>query len=134
MIELLLAAERLLAAGRLDDAGRLFEQVSEVDPRNAIAVVGLARVAVARGDHAAATSLARRAVEIDPDDPAAAHLLASLTSGPTAVPQPAVGAAVGAAVEPAGEVPSASVPAPAPAPVPARRSWWRRLLAFVRGG
>ncbi len=76
MIERLLAAERALAAGDLDRAERLFRQVADADERNAIAVVGLAEVALARGDHAAAEALATRALEIDPDEAAAARLLA----------------------------------------------------------
>jgi thioredoxin-like negative regulator of GroEL len=117
MIELLLAAERFLEAGMPDRAGRLFEQVAEADPRNAIAVVGLARVAVARGDDSGAAVLARRALEIDPDDPAAAHLLESLSRAPLAQPE--------AAGEAAGE--------PRPLPAPARRSWLQRLFAYLRG-
>jgi predicted TPR repeat methyltransferase len=117
MIELLLAAERLLARGEMDAAGRLFEQVAEADPRNAIAVVGLARVAERRGDRDAAATLARRALDIDPDDPAAAHLLETLSASPSVFPEPLAG----------------PVAAPSP-PVSAPRPWWRRLLAFVRGG
>lgn len=113
MIELLLAAERLLAEGMPDRAGRLFEQVAEADPRNAIAVVGLARVAVARGDHAGAADLARRALEIDPDDLAAAHLLASLSASSGIRPEDAT--------------------EPRPEPARARGSWWQRILVFVRG-
>ena len=75
MIELLLAAERLLAAGLLDQAERLFEQVAEADPHNAIAVVGLARVALGRGDELRAMALARRALEIDPEEAAARRLV-----------------------------------------------------------
>ena len=76
MIERLLAAERALADGHLDQAERLFQQVADADERNAIAVVGLAEVALARGDRAAAEALAARALQIDPEDAAAARLLA----------------------------------------------------------
>ncbi|HSO29760.1 MAG TPA: tetratricopeptide repeat protein [Candidatus Sulfomarinibacteraceae bacterium] len=129
MIELLLAAERLLAAGRLDQAERLFEQVAVADPRNAIAVVGLARVAAARGDEAGSAALAHRALGIDPDDVAAAHLLASLEmgsgtprEGPAEPPPP-----------PEPEPPPALGAEPQPLPGAARRAWWQRILDFVRG-
>ena len=81
MIELLLAADRLLAEGSLDRAERIYRQVAESDPRNAMAVVGLARVAVARGDLADAGVSVRRALEIDPDDALARQLEADL-AGP----------------------------------------------------
>jgi thioredoxin-like negative regulator of GroEL len=84
MIELLLAAERMLSSGDLDHAERLFSQVAEADPQNAIAVVGLARVASARGEPGVAKDLATRALAIDPEDEAARRLLAIL-----AVPKPA---------------------------------------------
>ncbi len=82
MIERLLAAERALAAGHLDRAEQLFRQVADADARNAIAVVGLAEVALARGDRAAAEALAARALAIDPDEAAAARLLASPRAEP----------------------------------------------------
>jgi thioredoxin-like negative regulator of GroEL len=75
MIERLLAAERALADGQLDEAEGLFRQVAEADRRNAIAVVGLAEVALARGDRRAAADLARQALAVDPDDAAAARIL-----------------------------------------------------------
>ena len=78
MIELLLMAEGLLANGELDRAGQLFAQVAAADPRNAIAVVGLARVAQARGDVRAALEIARRALAIDPEDVAARRLVGEL--------------------------------------------------------
>jgi tetratricopeptide (TPR) repeat protein len=76
MIERLLAAERALAAGELDQADRLFGQVADADDRNAIAIAGRAKVALARGDVVGARAHAARALEIDPDEAAAARLLA----------------------------------------------------------
>jgi len=78
VIERLLAAEGALARDELDHAQRLFGQVAEADPRNAIAVVGLARVLARRGDTDAARELLAHALEIDPEEAAAHRLLAEL--------------------------------------------------------
>jgi hypothetical protein len=74
VIELLLEAERALSFGRLDRAEELYRHVSETDPRNSIAVVGLARVALERTDDLGAYRLARRALTIDPENEAARRL------------------------------------------------------------
>ena len=74
MIELLLQAERTLAAGRIDEAERLYRQASGADPRSSIAVVGLARVALERGDDPKAWRLGRQALDIDPENVAAQRL------------------------------------------------------------
>ena len=74
MIELMLEAERALAIGLLDNAERLYGQVVAHDPKNAIAVTGLARVALERGDQPGAYTFARRALALDPDNPMASHL------------------------------------------------------------
>lgn len=74
MIELLIQAESALSLGLLDRAEILYRQVAGADPRNSIAVVGLARVTLERGDEAGALKLARRALAIDPENTAAQRL------------------------------------------------------------
>ena len=83
MIERLLAAERAVAAGELEQAERLYEQVAGADPRNAIALAGLAKVAFERADAAAATTFATRALAIDPEEVAAARILERVRAGRT---------------------------------------------------
>jgi tetratricopeptide (TPR) repeat protein len=74
MIELLLQADRTLTMGLVDQAERLYQQAADADPLNAIAVVGLAKVAVERGDDPSAWRLAIRALEIDPENASAIRL------------------------------------------------------------
>jgi tetratricopeptide (TPR) repeat protein len=78
MIEALLQAERLLVHGMVDQAERIYSNALEQDPLNAIAVVGLARVALERGDDRLAYEHARRALEIDSENTAALRLEARL--------------------------------------------------------
>jgi len=78
MIELLLEAERALSFGRVDRAEQIYRQVAEADPRNSIAVVGLARVALERADDLGAYRLARRALAIDGENEAARRLAVRL--------------------------------------------------------
>jgi predicted Zn-dependent protease len=79
MIEAMLEAERALAVGLLDRAEQLYAGVVRADPRNAIALVGLARVALERGDERGAYARARQALAIDPDNPMASHLVHRMT-------------------------------------------------------
>ena len=78
MIELLVRAERSLAMGRLEEAERLYRRALEQDPRNAMAVVGLARLAVERGDDEGAYRLAADALERDPENAVAQRLATRL--------------------------------------------------------
>jgi hypothetical protein len=78
VIELLLEAERALSFGRIERAEALYNQVADADPRNSIAVVGLARVALERGDDHGAYALARQALDIDPENEAAMRLASRL--------------------------------------------------------
>jgi len=141
VIELLLQAEQALAVGLLDQAERLYAQAVAADPRNSIAVVGLARVALERADDGEAYRLAREALAIDPENVAAARVAGRLeeiyASRGLPVPAPG-GAAEKAAVTTApARVPEPSAPPPppsAPAPsspsaaAPAERSLIDRML------
>jgi tetratricopeptide (TPR) repeat protein len=93
MIERLLEAERALSVGLLDQAERLYQQAWDADPHNSIAVVGLARVALERGDEPAAQALGRRALEIDPDNQAARRMVDRLVEVETTRTQTAERAA-----------------------------------------
>jgi thioredoxin-like negative regulator of GroEL len=78
MMETLVEAERALTHGLIDKAERLYRQVRENDPKSSIAVMGLARVALERGDDATAYLHAKAALTIDADNPAARHLVMRL--------------------------------------------------------
>jgi tetratricopeptide (TPR) repeat protein len=118
MIERLLAAEGALARDELDHAAHLYEQVAAADPRNAIAVVGLARVAARRGDSEAARGHLEHALEIDPDEAAARRLLLQLDSGPVEA----------APAEPMQAEPTQA--GPVMGQPPSRRSFLDRLLGW----
>jgi thioredoxin-like negative regulator of GroEL len=143
MIELLLQAERALEMGRIEAAETLYRQVAEVDPRNSIAVVGLARVILERGDELGAYLEARRAMAIDPENAAAARMVQRLEEvmrfrGETVpdMPQP-VDAVEAIVAEPTAAEPiAAKAPLPSPAPSvapPGKRSFLARLLDRLRG-
>ncbi len=75
MIEQLLRAENALALGLLDQAEQIYTQTLAHDPANAIAVVGLSRVALERGDERASLGFARRARAIDPENAQAGRMV-----------------------------------------------------------
>lgn len=131
MIELLLQAERAMSVGSVDRAETLYEQVAAADPQNSIAVVGLARVVLERGDETGALVLARRALAIDPENAAASRIVERLEevlrqreAEEVAAAPPAV------ASEPAIGTPIAPLPESLPESLPAqkRRSLLDRLL------
>jgi tetratricopeptide (TPR) repeat protein len=79
VIEPLLQAERLMLHGMVEQAEQIYRRVAEQDPLNAIAVMGLARVALERGDDEGALVQARAALAIDPENAAAARLESRLS-------------------------------------------------------
>lgn len=125
MIELMLEAERALAVGLLDQAERNYAQVVAIDPRNAIAIVGLARVALERGDQAATYQYARQALALDPDNPAASHLAHRMSEQFAMRGEPLPGDVPRAAAVPPAAPPSAGAP-------PARPSILDRLRGRTR--
>jgi hypothetical protein len=78
MFELLLQADRALSGGNLDQAERTYWQLSELDPTNAIAIAGLARVALERGDLRLARFFAVRAQVMDPENVAATRIIETI--------------------------------------------------------
>ena len=105
MIEQLLRAENALALGLLDQAEKIYEQTLAHDPANAIALVGLSRVALERGDERASLGFARRALSIDPENGPAGRMIDRLEEviheRGDAIPQ---------------EAPSTTTPMPTPPP------------------
>lgn len=137
MIERLLAADAALERDDLDAAEKLFVQVADADPRNAIAAVGLGRVAAGRDDAEGARTWFQRALEIDPDEAAALRLLQALDREvPDAGPVSAATATVAtmaaapptAAAAPAPTVATATTRGAAASP---RRSILDRLRAWL---
>ena len=79
MIEQLLQGDRYLQVDQIDRARDIYQRVLELDPGNAIAVVGLARCALAEGEDHRAYELASRALEIDPENDMARRMEARLS-------------------------------------------------------
>ena len=122
MIEQLLRAENALALGLLDQAEQIFAQTLAHDPANSIALVGLSRVALERGDERASLDFARRAMSIDPENAQAGRMIDRLEEvileRGEAIPETAASV----------PAPLASVPAPlASVPAPRRPSFLRRI-------
>jgi outer membrane biosynthesis protein TonB len=130
MIEILLQAERALSMGMIDQAERMYRQAADADPRNSIAVVGLARVALERGDDPAAWRFAQAALLIDGENVAAQRLAGRLEEvwayRGESLPDVARTEAAAAGATPADTedddaaqpgTPGPAVPVPEPAPV-----------------
>jgi tetratricopeptide (TPR) repeat protein len=127
VIEQILQADRYLQVDQVAQARDVYERVVELDPGNAIAVVGLARCALADGDDQAAYELASKALEIDSENDMArrmeARLSEILATRGEPVTRPAVAATPSAQeMRPVvTETPAAPGPGPASEPAPAAR-------------
>lgn len=125
---MLLQADRLLTVDMVDQADAIYRRVAEQDPRNAIAVVGMARCALARGEDQEAYRLAARALAIDPENDMARRMTTRMaevlaTRGeplpeppPTAVAIPSPAPTERAAATPAETTPAATSATPATTP------------------
>lgn len=115
----MLEAERAMGIGLIDNAERMYRQVVEIDPRNSIAVTGLARIALERGDQRAAYTFARQALALDPENPIASHLAMRMAeqmrNRGEALPDEPVAEARGAPAAPTSR-PAPTVPASDPTP------------------
>ena len=131
MIERLLAAEKALDQGMLDTAGRLYDQVAQADPRNAIALVGLAKVALREDRIDDARELAEQALAIDADEAAAQRLLREVYAEVRPASEPRPAPAPVAPEPPAPVVPAASEAAPVELPVARERSLLARLRRWL---
>jgi tetratricopeptide (TPR) repeat protein len=96
VIEQILQADRYLQVDQVERARDMYQRVVDMDPGNAIAVVGLARCALADGSDEQAYVLASRALDIDPENDMArrmeARLSEILTSRGQTVQRPAAAA------------------------------------------
>ena len=104
-----------MSFGQIDQAQEIYEQVSTSDPQNSIAVVGLARVSLERGDELGAYLLARRALGIDPENDAARRMAVRLEEVLATRGRPVDDPLPPDALE---QVVSDAAPTPAPAPPP----------------
>lgn len=107
MIELLLQAERALGMGLLDQAERLYWQAIDGDGQNAIAIVGLAKVARQRGDQRTAMAFGRQALALDGENAVAIRLVAEVAASMRA---PTAGTAASAEAAPSAEAPAEATP------------------------
>lgn len=71
-------AEIALTSGRLDRAESLFRERLETEPRDVLAITGLAQVEIERGNDRRACEIARWALALDPGDDLAGRLVARL--------------------------------------------------------
>ena len=79
VIEQILEADRYLQVDQVAKARDTYQRVVDLDPGNAIAVVGLARCALAEGEDQRAYRLASQALEIDPENDMARRMEARLS-------------------------------------------------------
>jgi tetratricopeptide (TPR) repeat protein len=87
MFELLLQADDAFARGSLDQAEQLYEQLVQLDPTSAMAIAGLARISLERGDEKMASALAERALAIDPESVVAVQVARALQRDPAGKPR-----------------------------------------------